>query len=144
MVSPVLAAPAHAVAASPIASRLHSGIPLLDRLWGGLYRGGSYLFYGRSGSGRDFAALRFAQAGVELGEPCLIVSPARPKDLTIQAAALGMPVLGISTITNAAAGITGERLDHADVLEVGRQVRERLSELVRAVVEAGVPEGQEG
>ena len=63
---------------------------------------------------------------------------------TIQAAALGLPVLGLSTITNAAAGITGERLDHADVLEVGRQVRERLSELVRAIVEAGVPGTIEG
>ena len=58
---------------------------------------------------------------------------------TIQAAALGLPVLGLSTITNAAAGLTGERLDHADVLAVGQQVRERLSALVRAVAEAGVP-----
>ena len=58
---------------------------------------------------------------------------------TIQAAALGLPVLGISTITNAAAGLSSAALDHNDVLEVGRQVRERLSELVRAVVAAGVP-----
>lgn len=53
---------------------------------------------------------------------------------TIQAAALGMPVLGISTITNAAAGLSADKLDHNDVLEVGRQVRERLSELARAIV----------
>ena len=68
---------------------------------------------------------------------------------TIQAAALGLPVLGISTITNAAAGLSTEKLDHDDVLEVGRQVRERLSELVRAIVAEGVPEpvvvpGREG
>ncbi|HEX8386781.1 MAG TPA: purine-nucleoside phosphorylase [Rubricoccaceae bacterium] len=58
---------------------------------------------------------------------------------TIQAAALGMPVLGISTITNAAAGLSAEKLDHDDVLAVGLGVRERLSELVRAVVSEGVP-----
>ena len=52
----------------------------------------------------------------------------------IQAAALGLPVLGISTITNAAAGLEDEPLDHADVLEVGTQVRDRLAAWVRALV----------
>jgi purine-nucleoside phosphorylase len=52
----------------------------------------------------------------------------------IQAAALGLPVLGISTITNPAAGLQDEPLDHADVLEVGRQVRDRLATWVRALV----------
>ena len=56
----------------------------------------------------------------------------------IQAAALGMPVLGLSTITNAAAGMSSEALDHDDVLAVGQQVRERLSALVRAIVAEGV------
>ena len=59
---------------------------------------------------------------------------------TIQAAALGMFVLGLSTITNAAAGMSGEALDHGDVLAVGQQVRERLSALVRAIVAEGVPD----
>jgi len=52
----------------------------------------------------------------------------------IQAAALGLPVLGISTITNPAAGLDSAPLDHADVLEVGRQVRDRLAAWVRAIV----------
>lgn len=52
----------------------------------------------------------------------------------IQAAALGLPVLGISTITNAAAGLLDQPLDHAEVLEVGRQVRDRLATWVRAIV----------
>ncbi len=52
----------------------------------------------------------------------------------IQAAALGLPVLGISTITNPAAGLQDQPLDHADVLEVGRQVRDRLAAWVRAIV----------
>ncbi len=54
----------------------------------------------------------------------------------IQAAALGLPVLGISTITNPAAGLQDVPLDHADVLEVGRQVRDRLAAWVRAIVAA--------
>ena len=52
----------------------------------------------------------------------------------IQAAALGMPVLGLSTITNLAAGLQGRPLNHAEVMEVGQMVRERLSTWVRAIV----------
>lgn len=52
----------------------------------------------------------------------------------LQAAALGMPVLGISTITNLAAGLQGRPLDHAEVMEVGRQVRSRLVTWVRGIV----------
>ena len=55
----------------------------------------------------------------------------------LQAAALGLPVLGISTITNPAAGLNAEPLDHQEVLEVGRTVRDRLATWVRAIVEAG-------
>ena len=52
----------------------------------------------------------------------------------VQAAALGLPVLGISTITNPAAGLDSAPLDHADVLDVGRRVRDRLATWVRAIV----------
>ena len=52
----------------------------------------------------------------------------------IQAAALGMKVLGISTITNPAAGLSKEPLSHEEVLEVGRQVRGDLERLIRAVI----------
>ena len=47
---------------------------------------------------------------------------------------LGLSVLGISTITNHAAGLGHESLDHSEVLEVGRQVRDDLQRLVRAIV----------
>ena len=57
----------------------------------------------------------------------------------IQAAALGLPVLGISTITNPAAGLGSEPLDHEDVLEVGRAVRGRLATWVRAIAAQGAP-----
>ena len=52
----------------------------------------------------------------------------------VQAAALGLSVLGISTITNPAAGLDAAPLDHADVLEVGARVRDRLATWVRAIV----------
>lgn len=55
----------------------------------------------------------------------------------IQAAALGMPVLGISAITNLAAGLSPEPLNHDEVLEVGRMVRDRFAQLVRSIVAAG-------
>ena len=52
----------------------------------------------------------------------------------LQAQQLGMRVLGLSTITNPAAGMGAETLDHEDVLEVGRQVRSDLRRLVRGIV----------
>lgn len=55
----------------------------------------------------------------------------------IAARALGMRCLGFSTITNPAAGITGERLDHAEVMEVARRVAGDLERLVEGVI-AGV------
>lgn len=53
---------------------------------------------------------------------------------TLMAVALGMEVLGISTITNRAAGLGDLVLDHADVLEVGMRVRVDLERLVRSVL----------
>ncbi len=55
----------------------------------------------------------------------------------VQAAALGMPVLGISAITNAAAGLNAAPLNHEEVMEVGRRVQDRFAALVRAVVAEG-------
>lgn len=53
---------------------------------------------------------------------------------TIVARARGMRVLGISTITNAAAGISHELMSHADVMAVADRVAERLAGLVGGVV----------
>jgi len=52
----------------------------------------------------------------------------------IQAQRLGMRVLGLSTITNPAAGMGDAHLDHDDVLRVGQQVRGDLARLVRGIV----------
>jgi purine-nucleoside phosphorylase len=42
---------------------------------------------------------------------------------TIAANHMGMKVLGISCVTNLAAGVTGQKLDHEEVLKVGRHSR---------------------
>ena len=52
----------------------------------------------------------------------------------IVARARGLRVLGISVISNYAAGITPEPLDHAEVLEAGRVVAADLESMVRGVV----------
>lgn len=52
----------------------------------------------------------------------------------IVARALGMRCLAFSTITNPAAGITGERLEHAEVMEVARRVAGDLARLVEGVI----------
>ncbi|MGB6124620.1 MAG: purine-nucleoside phosphorylase [Gordonia sp. (in: high G+C Gram-positive bacteria)] len=55
---------------------------------------------------------------------------------TIAARAVGLDVLGLSLVTNLAAGITGEPLDHAEVLAVGRDSAERMGGLLRNVITA--------
>jgi purine-nucleoside phosphorylase len=52
----------------------------------------------------------------------------------IAAREAGMEVLGISLVTNLAAGITGEPLNHAEVLEAGRAAATRMGELLGQVV----------
>ncbi|GAA4478516.1 purine-nucleoside phosphorylase [Rhodococcus olei] len=55
---------------------------------------------------------------------------------TIAARALGAEVLGISLVTNLAAGITGESLDHAEVLAAGAASAGRIGALLRDLVAA--------
>ena len=47
---------------------------------------------------------------------------------------MGMEVLGLSLITNAAAGVTDETIDHEEVMEIGRRTGERFAGLVEAIV----------
>ena len=46
----------------------------------------------------------------------------------------GMKVLGISCITNLAAGVSDGPIDHAEVIETGERVRETFSALLRAII----------
>jgi purine-nucleoside phosphorylase len=53
---------------------------------------------------------------------------------TIAANHAGMEVLGISCVTNQAAGLSGEKLDHAEVLEMGRRVSSKFIKLLSGVL----------
>ncbi len=52
----------------------------------------------------------------------------------IAAREAGMEVLGISLVTNLAAGITDQPLNHEEVLEAGRAAAERMGELLGRIV----------
>ena len=52
----------------------------------------------------------------------------------IAAREAGLEVLGISLVTNLAAGITGEPLNHEEVLEAGRAAASRMGELLGRIV----------
>jgi purine-nucleoside phosphorylase len=53
---------------------------------------------------------------------------------TIVARHMGIDVLGISCITNMAAGISDEPINHAEVMETGRRVRETFTKLLRGII----------
>ena len=53
---------------------------------------------------------------------------------TIAARACGAEVLGISLVTNLAAGMTGQPLSHDEVLDAGRQSATRMGSLLSAVI----------
>jgi len=53
----------------------------------------------------------------------------------IAARAAGLEILGLSLVTNAAAGLTGEALHHAEVLQAGKDAATRLSDLLSPILE---------
>jgi purine-nucleoside phosphorylase len=53
---------------------------------------------------------------------------------TIAANHMGMKVLGISCVTNMAAGVLPKKLDHAEALETGARAQDTLTKLLRAIV----------
>jgi purine-nucleoside phosphorylase len=53
---------------------------------------------------------------------------------TIAARHMGMEVLGISCVTNIAAGLSGEKLDHQEVLETARRVADTFGRLLSAIL----------
>lgn len=54
----------------------------------------------------------------------------------IVARALGIRCLGISTITNAAAGISAAKLSHKEVMEAAEAVKDDLASLLEGIIEA--------
>jgi purine-nucleoside phosphorylase len=55
---------------------------------------------------------------------------------TIAARAAGAEVLGVSLVTNLAAGMTGEPLRHDEVLAAGRESARDLGDLLARIVGA--------
>jgi purine-nucleoside phosphorylase len=55
---------------------------------------------------------------------------------TIAARHMGIEVLGISCVTNLAAGLGAEKLSHEEVFEAGRRVEHRLAALLRRLAPA--------
>lgn len=53
---------------------------------------------------------------------------------TIAANHMGLNVLGISCVTNMAAGVTDQKLNHKEVLETGERVKDSMIELLRRVL----------
>ena len=68
--------------------KILSGIDLIDKSWGGMYQGGSYMCYGHASSGRGLLGMMFLQTGLMLGEKGLMLSTGRPHDWMIQAASI--------------------------------------------------------
>jgi purine-nucleoside phosphorylase len=53
---------------------------------------------------------------------------------TIAARQIGMRVLAISVLTNMAAGVSGAKLSHQEVLAVGQQASGDLARLLKAIL----------
>lgn len=56
---------------------------------------------------------------------------------TIAAAEVGLPVVGVSLLTNLASGLSGRPLSHDEVTRIAGRTAARLGRLVRAFVRAG-------
>ena len=54
----------------------------------------------------------------------------------ITARSLGAEVFGLSLVTNLAAGLSGQPLNHEEVLEAGRVSASRMGRLLRSLLEA--------
>jgi purine-nucleoside phosphorylase len=61
---------------------------------------------------------------------------------TIVARHMGIEVLGISCVTNLAAGLGAEKLSHAEVFETGRRVEHRLAALLKRLAPAIAAAGE--
>ncbi len=71
---------------------VESGIKLVDKAWGGFYRGGTYLLVGPRKSGRTLLSLQFALECAREKEVCLFFTNMRPKDLMIHAASIDFDI----------------------------------------------------
>jgi purine-nucleoside phosphorylase len=47
---------------------------------------------------------------------------------------MGLEVLGISLVTNSAAGVSAEIINHEEVMEIGRRTESRFTALLTAII----------
>lgn len=124
------------------AALVSSGISVIDETWGGLYRGGIYLVYGKTISGREKLCLRFAQMGAVQKERVFYFSSARPRDLVIQAASISFDFQsamdnGVVKMMRVPAMISRQGDDDATIIKALRELiamvrKERPKRLVLA------------
>lgn len=77
---------------SGIINLIPSGFRFIDKNWGGVYKGGSYLIVGPRKSGRTLLALQLAKEAAKSEQVCLYFTNMRPKDLMIQAASINFDI----------------------------------------------------
>ncbi|NUN07937.1 MAG: hypothetical protein HUU54_02055 [Ignavibacteriaceae bacterium] len=65
-----------------------TGLSLVDKAWGGFYKGGTYILIGPRKSGRTLISLQYAMEGVKKKEVTLFFTAMRPKDLMIHASSI--------------------------------------------------------
>lgn len=65
-----------------------SGISLVDKSWGGFYRGGTYFLIGQHKSGKTLLGIQYVMECVKQKEVCLFFTTMRPKDLMFHAASI--------------------------------------------------------
>jgi circadian clock protein KaiC len=69
-------------------NQIKTGLALVDKAWGGFYKGGTYLLIGPRKSGRTLMGLHYAMESAKNKEVCLYFTSMRPKDLMIHAASI--------------------------------------------------------
>ena len=109
-----------ALAAAMRAAALTAGVPLQEGVYAGLL-------------GPTYETLAEVRMLDRLGADAVGMSTV-PEVIVAQA--LGMRVVGVSCITNLAAGISPERLSHAEVLDTTRRVAAEFERLVTEFVRA--------
>jgi len=77
---------------SPNIRLVPSGFSLIDKKWGGVYRGGSYMLIGPRKSGRTLLSIQLAKQSAKNNEVCVYFTNMRPKDLMIHAASIGFDI----------------------------------------------------
>lgn len=109
---------------------LLSGISLIDKAWGGLYQGGTYLLVGAHKSGKTTLALEFVKECMEQKEVCLYFTTRRPKDLILHAASINFDLNTYIAQNN----VVVVRVDSSISLSETREPDSVLAEYIKDIV----------